>query len=115
MEIPSIVVKLLLVLIVVVLSGFFFNDTATTEIYTYLHTLSLHDALPISSITLAALERTQVSVDASSPFHSSRVELEVLLARAHLLRSLGKADAMAPILDAADGLARQLGRAMDRA
>src|SRR3546814_2572256 len=28
---------------------FFFNDTATTEIYTYLHTLSLHDALPILS------------------------------------------------------------------
>src|SRR3546814_16723548 len=26
---------------------FCFNDTATTEIYTYLHTLSLHDALPI--------------------------------------------------------------------
>ena len=24
------------------------NDTATTEIYTSLHTLSLHDALPIS-------------------------------------------------------------------
>src|SRR3546814_1273466 len=30
-----------------VLIFFFFNDTATTEIYTYLHTLSLHDALPI--------------------------------------------------------------------
>src|SRR3546814_12358192 len=28
--------------------SFFFNDTATTEIYTYGHTLSLHDALPIS-------------------------------------------------------------------
>src|SRR3546814_13691348 len=28
---------------------FLFNDTATTEIYTYLHTLSLHDALPISA------------------------------------------------------------------
>src|SRR3546814_8385901 len=28
---------------------FFFNDTAATEIYTYCHTLSLHDALPISS------------------------------------------------------------------
>src|SRR6056300_1278474 len=28
---------------------FFFNDTATTEIYTNLNTLSLHDALPISS------------------------------------------------------------------
>src|SRR3546814_16706537 len=27
----------------------FFNDTSTNEIYTYLHTLSLHDALPISS------------------------------------------------------------------
>src|SRR3546814_18497429 len=27
----------------------FFNDTATTEIYTDAHTLSLHDALPISS------------------------------------------------------------------
>src|SRR3546814_1545889 len=26
---------------------FFFNDTATTEIYTYGHTLSRHDALPI--------------------------------------------------------------------
>src|SRR5210317_2625559 len=28
---------------------FFFNDTATTEIYTVSYTLSLHDALPISS------------------------------------------------------------------
>src|SRR3546814_6625269 len=27
---------------------FFVNDTATTEIYPYSHTLSLHDALPIS-------------------------------------------------------------------
>src|SRR5213594_5118052 len=26
---------------------FFFNDPATTEIYTRVHTLSLHDALPI--------------------------------------------------------------------
>src|SRR3546814_1970336 len=31
----------------VVLIMFFLNDTATTEIYTYGHTLSLHDALPI--------------------------------------------------------------------
>ena len=28
-------------------SDFFFNDTSTTEIYTNLNTLSLHDALPI--------------------------------------------------------------------
>src|SRR3546814_11464154 len=32
-----------------VLVCFFFDYTATTEIYTYLHTLSLHVALPISS------------------------------------------------------------------
>ena len=28
------------------------NDTATTEIYTGIHTLSLHDALPISVLLL---------------------------------------------------------------
>src|SRR3712207_9531596 len=33
---------------------FFFNDTATTEIYT----LSLHDALPISFFPLPSLPRT---------------------------------------------------------
>src|SRR5438067_7426109 len=32
---------------------FFFNDTATTEIYT----LSLHDALPISSLRKSGLSR----------------------------------------------------------
>src|SRR3546814_20678468 len=32
---------------------FFFNDTATTEIYTYWHTLSLHDALPICGVDYA--------------------------------------------------------------
>ena len=34
----------------VVVCFFFFNDTATTEIYT----LSLHDALPISSVRFRA-------------------------------------------------------------
>src|SRR3546814_1765460 len=33
---------------------FCLNDTATTEIYTYGHTLSLHDALPIFAEDLAA-------------------------------------------------------------
>src|SRR3546814_2606601 len=33
---------------------FFFYDTATTEIYTYLHTLSLHDALPICIAPITA-------------------------------------------------------------
>src|SRR3546814_13376515 len=34
---------------------FFFNDTATTEIYTYGHTLSIHDALPISACIVTGL------------------------------------------------------------
>src|SRR3546814_9786266 len=34
-------------LLVSIKFAFFFNDTATTEIYTYGHTLSLPDALPI--------------------------------------------------------------------
>src|SRR3546814_7965661 len=33
--------------LLVLLGLFLFNDTATTEIYTYGHTLPLHDALPI--------------------------------------------------------------------
>src|SRR5881275_3470302 len=33
-------------------SIFFFNDTATTEIYTVPYTLSLHDALPISVVVV---------------------------------------------------------------
>src|SRR3546814_16990863 len=36
---------------------FFFNDTATSEIYTYCHTLSLHDALPISVHPRTAIGR----------------------------------------------------------
>src|SRR3546814_15651470 len=35
---------------------FFLIDTATTEIYTYLPTLSLHDALPISDFAQARLD-----------------------------------------------------------
>src|SRR3546814_16831237 len=33
---------------------YLFNDTATTESYTYCHTLSLHDALPILSCPSAS-------------------------------------------------------------
>src|SRR5438309_4276740 len=35
---------------------FFFNDTATTEIYT----LSLHDALPISKISICVVPRPHI-------------------------------------------------------
>src|SRR3546814_19694896 len=36
---------------------FFFNDTATPQIYTYLHTLSLHDALPFFERTVPLRRR----------------------------------------------------------
>src|SRR3546814_8224691 len=41
---------------------FFFNDTATTEIYTYRHTLSLHDALPIYLLAAECSPLSSISV-----------------------------------------------------
>src|SRR3546814_2012650 len=63
--------------------GFCFNDTATTEIYTYLHTLSLHDALPISKVRTSpsasgeparsnARSMTSVSVESNDPLRCPR-------------------------------------------
>src|SRR3546814_127553 len=40
---------------------FFFNDPATTEIYTYCHTLALPDARPISPRSEAAAEKLRLS------------------------------------------------------
>src|SRR3546814_15489284 len=48
MYVSSVAFTMRCMLIDFVMYVFFFNDTATTEIYTYGHTLSLHDALPIS-------------------------------------------------------------------
>src|SRR3712207_6871452 len=42
---------------------FFFNDTATTEIYT----LSLHDALPISAISKMPLCLSAITASSTSP------------------------------------------------
>src|SRR3546814_11395575 len=42
--------------------AFIFSATATTEIYTYWHTLSLHDALPISQDQVA--RRVMIPFDA---------------------------------------------------
>src|SRR3712207_8229262 len=42
---------------------FFFNDTATTEIYT----LSLHDALPISCATASRSTRSRPCASTTSP------------------------------------------------
>src|SRR5881296_2625225 len=46
---------------------FFFNDTATTEIYTLLYTLSLHDALPICSRSQASSRPASSSRSRSRP------------------------------------------------
>src|SRR3546814_10494899 len=43
-------------------SIFVSKDTSTTEIYTYLHTLSLHDALPISQEVAARIARTAIII-----------------------------------------------------
>ena len=37
------------------MEDFFFNDTATTEIYTPTHTLSLHDALPFGTLSTTGM------------------------------------------------------------
>src|SRR3546814_10134599 len=37
---------------------FVFTETATTEFYTYLHTLSLHDALPICCCSAVLVPKT---------------------------------------------------------
>src|SRR5213593_4140375 len=42
---------------------FFFNDTATTEIYTVSYTLSLHDALPISTQRASAISATAATLN----------------------------------------------------
>src|SRR3546814_17918959 len=54
----------------------FFNDTATTEIYTYGHTLSLHDALPISLVNLAAGGGERSAVRFGHPSGTLRVGAE---------------------------------------
>src|SRR3546814_7727126 len=43
---------------------FVFNDTETTEIYTYGHTLSLHDALPIYAVDGVAAGREGIGGNA---------------------------------------------------
>src|SRR3712207_9207173 len=48
---------------------FFFNDTATTEIYT----LSLHDALPISSIMAKSVKAKMLLYAASPLFNGNSV------------------------------------------
>src|SRR5438445_13708261 len=54
-------------------SFFFFNDTATTEIYT----LSLHDALPISSGRVLARRRTRALQPDLPRHHRLKWQLDI--------------------------------------
>src|SRR3546814_10677782 len=64
---------------------FFFNATATTQIYTYLHTLSLHDALPISLLDIEEDHRSQVVTTSIRDF-GQRMRFLAKLSKAHLRR-----------------------------
>src|SRR5260221_6950004 len=67
------------------LSFFFFNDTATTEIYT----LSLHDALPISARTMPAT--ADYLVRASLRFRGFRSRfITTRSGRVHVLEAKGR-------------------------
>src|SRR3546814_12439158 len=64
---------------------FFLNATATTVIYTYGHTLPLHDALPISAL---AAEFRAAGIDVDRPMAAtcgSGITAAVLVFGAHLL------------------------------
>src|SRR5881392_1655770 len=49
-------------------STFFFNETATTEIYTTHNTLSLHDALPISLFHRSLDQGVDISMQAATKY-----------------------------------------------
>src|SRR3546814_2043003 len=73
---------------------FFFNDTATTEIYTYLHTLSLHDALPIWQYRQRAVHGgggeglPDAGGDARRPVERARGDLARIRRRGEVCRPL---------------------------
>src|SRR5438105_8080529 len=61
--------------------GFFFNDTATTEIYT----LSLHDALPIPARTSPTSRPTTTSTNGWSGWRRSEEHTSELQSRVDLV------------------------------
>src|SRR2546429_5110204 len=80
---------------------FFFNDTATTEIYT----LSLHDALPIlggesDRFSPLGVEKERLSGDLrAAPFQRSEEHTSELQSRLHLVCRLLLEKKKSPTLD----------------
>src|SRR6059058_3949590 len=60
---------------------FFFNDAAPNEIYTSLHTLSLHDALPIWSGTIRPRNSACGTVWSTMRWRSSSFENSLMRQR----------------------------------
>src|SRR5881394_1152546 len=58
---------------------FFFNDTATTEIYTGWYTLSLHDALPISNSFTVVVHEVNSAPVLTVPADQTINELDALV------------------------------------
>ena len=81
-----------------VLIFFFFNDTATTEIYT----LSLHDALPISPIEERAGERLDghpVAADVGHRVYGQYKEQDAFeIGRAHVWTPVTRPDLVCRLL-----------------
>src|SRR3546814_2865103 len=75
---------------------FFFHDTATTEIYTYGHTRSLHDALPISGDVQSRGASTRSSDALTRQRAGSRPV--ALAKRAYSSRLTGRCDAASMLL-----------------
>src|SRR6187399_591688 len=95
-------------------SFFFFNDPATTDIYTTANTLSLHDALPISkptptgnpASTLTAVMTDQVDVGWRSEEHTSELQSLAVISYAVFCLEKKKGLVVAALLErclAADG------------
>src|SRR5437773_6814552 len=62
---------------------FFLNETAPTEVYT----LSLHDALPISTASLNALQRSSVGGDTPDRDRACSCQAPAVQSQGHVLGS----------------------------
>src|SRR2546429_6828271 len=61
---------------------FFFNDTATTEIYT----LSLHDALPISTTGASFMDKATILISSSKSSDASKASLGSMFCRHRVIQ-----------------------------
>src|SRR3546814_15253577 len=92
---------------------FFFNDTATTKSYTNRHTLSLHDALPISRTVMIRDDIKAALVQSMKARNEARTSAIRLIQAAiknkdiELRTGGGPADDDALIIDVLQKMAKQ--------